>query len=201
MSDDKDVQNKRTRRMDAVGNRDDDEEQAASGWGLEEESSQTVEVNRQNERKTVREVPIGKADEPTAVIDRNELMQHTSRDQERGQNRHQKQTVRMDTPIGAEHNESGASSLEETSAVDKTHEMDITEHTTRPVIPTDHDALTIDSTDEFARHGIVTVEDDDKISFPARIDGDLRIVIPPELGLEAEIEPGDLVLVELRKVK
>lgn len=159
-------------------------------------------------RAAVTSPPDTEDDEKTALLDREELLQHAAEDHKRGQNRNSKETVRMETPFPVDRHDSEASSVDSLSSqdsqslLDKTCEMKVIEQTTRPAIPIEQGEVAIDGTDEFARHGISTVEEDaTKVTFPARLDEELRIVLPPEVAREADVEPGDLVVVELRKVE
>lgn len=170
-----------------------------------DETAVSAHRRQASEKETVRHVAVGVSggdtdDEKTAMLDRDELMRRAARDQERGQNRQDKETVRMKTPFSDRGERSEISPSEDAAPADKTHEMELSEKTTRPVVRADYGQDPIDGTDEFARHGISTVEDEDKVTFPARIDSDLRIVVPPGVAMETDVEPGDLVVVKLRKV-
>ncbi len=228
MTDDRDVQEKATRRFDAVGRNKEAKQIRVQQDSAEAKTVREVPVspsadadhsrplasdtepirNRydSSQWKTVRREAItgpAEDDDPTTMIDREELMQKTARDQERGENLQSKATLRMETPFPSRYDTPRAQPEKkdlqaDESHLDQTHEMKIMEQTTRPVVPTDH-ILAVDGTEELACHGIIS-DDNEAATFPARVDNQLSIVIPPKVLMEADLSPGDLVVVKIEKV-
>lgn len=60
---------------------------------------------------------------------------------------------------------------------------------------------TVDTTLEFAEHGIATVADQgNEVQFPVRVDEGLRLSVPAKVAAELELSPGELVMVNIKKI-
>lgn len=133
-------------------------------------------------------------DESTTMISRHELFEKAALD--RANKRQRQGTVPVESPYEA---------MIET--VDITRQTPIIDSTTveREVafeVPLRDPTIELDATGAFARHTVGTADGARReLEFPARVGDDLRVPIPPELAGEIDLQPGDLVLVKIRRVR
>ena len=135
-------------------------------------------------------------DEATAMLSREEILAQAARD--RDELRGRKSTLRVNEPIRVDDGDRSAKTREmpaitpDTTVEVEQIQLGMSVETTDP---------TVDSTMEFAAQGISIIDDGEGgAEFPARVEEDLRIPVPAEMAAELGLQPGDLVMVEIRKV-
>lgn len=142
-------------------------------------------------------------DEATAMLSRQEILAQAARDRDELRERQSTMKLKEPQPPQTESPEPSPASHEA-----KTRKMPaINAETTVEVAQiTGLDGVaqedrTVDTTLEFAEHGIATVANQgSEVQFPVRVDDDLRLAVPAEVAAELDLSPGELVMVDIKKV-
>ena len=145
--------------------------------------------------------------EETEMMSRDELFRMAKRD--RGTHVQDRETIQVEAVEPA-----SESDERPTKPVRLTEGMD-PDGETQEMIPLDEKTLqrkvvvgpeakrpqeSLDTTEQLPVEELGAVNDG-QLQFPGRIDRELKVSIPPELAKEVGVKPGDLVLVEIQKVK